>query len=73
MPPMGSGLYIKVLSSWEVIVASLALMFLLPLVFYVASTRARPRRSTALRRAASKPAKRAESTKRPADAGEAEE
>ncbi len=41
---MDSGLYIKVFSSWEVIVVSLLLMLFLPLVFYVASTRSKPRK-----------------------------
>ena len=41
---MDSGLYIKVFSSWEVIVVSLILMLLLPLVFFVASTRSKPRK-----------------------------
>jgi hypothetical protein len=40
---MDSGLFAKVLSSPEVIVASLALIFLLPLVFFIASTRSRRR------------------------------
>jgi hypothetical protein len=36
---MESGLYLSVLSSWEVIAACLFLMFLLPLVFFLASTK----------------------------------
>jgi hypothetical protein len=40
---MDSGLFAKVFSSPEVIVASLALIFLLPLVFFIASTRSRRR------------------------------
>ena len=36
---MDSGVFGQVFSSWEVIVTSLILMFLLPLVFFVASTR----------------------------------
>ena len=61
---MDSGLFAKVLSSPEVIVTSLALIFLLPLVFFIASTRSRrrsvrvaPRPGAArLRRAAAVPA-----------------
>jgi len=41
---MGSGLFISVFSSWEVILTALLLMFLLPLVFYVASTKSRPKK-----------------------------
>jgi len=40
---MDSGLFAKVLSSPEVIVTSLALIFLLPLVFFIASARSRRR------------------------------
>jgi hypothetical protein len=40
---MDSGLFAKVFSSPEVIVVSLALIFLLPLVFFIASTRSRRR------------------------------
>jgi len=40
---MDSGLYLSVLSSWEVIAACLFLMFLLPLVFFIASTNSRKR------------------------------
>ena len=40
---MDSGLFAKVLSSPEVIVTSLALIFLLPVVFFIASTRSRRR------------------------------
>jgi hypothetical protein len=38
---MDSGLYVQVLSSTEVIAAALFMIFLLPLVFYIASTRSR--------------------------------
>jgi hypothetical protein len=38
---MDSGLLKSVLFSWEVIAVCIALMLLLPLVFYVASTRSR--------------------------------
>lgn len=40
---MDSGLFTKVLTSPEVIVTSLALILLLPLVFFIASTRSRRR------------------------------
>lgn len=40
---MESGLYLSVFSSWEVIAACLFVMFLLPLVFFVASTKSRRR------------------------------
>jgi hypothetical protein len=38
---MESGLYVQVFSSVEVIVACLFLIFLLPLVFFIASTKSR--------------------------------
>jgi hypothetical protein len=44
---MDSDLYLHVLSSWEVIAASLFMMLFLPLVFYVASTKTR-RKNTPL-------------------------
>ena len=40
---MDSGLYLSIFSSWEVIAACLFLMFLLPLVFFIASTSSRKR------------------------------
>jgi hypothetical protein len=40
---MESGLYLSVFSSWEVIAACLFVMFLLPFVFFVASTKSRRR------------------------------
>jgi hypothetical protein len=40
---MDSGLYLSVFSSWEVIAACLFVMFLLPLVFFLASTNSRRR------------------------------
>ena len=40
---MESGLYVKVFSSVEVIVACLFLILLLPLVFFIASTKSRRR------------------------------
>jgi hypothetical protein len=40
---MDSGLYLSIFSSWEVIAACLFLMFLLPLVFFIASTSSRRR------------------------------
>jgi hypothetical protein len=40
---MESGLYVQVFSSVEVIVACLFLIFLLPLVFFIASTKSRRR------------------------------
>jgi hypothetical protein len=60
---MDSGLYLSIFSSWEVIAACLFLMFLLPLVFFVASTKSRRRiplrvlrsRAPAKKRAASAP------------------
>ena len=67
---MDSGLFAKVLSSPEVIVASLAQIFLLPLVFFIASTRSRRRfvRSTA-RTAAARP-RLAAPARRPAEKNE---
>ena len=56
---MDSGLFTKVLSSPEVIVASLALIFLLPLVFFIASTRSRRRFVRAAPRAAASRTRRA--------------
>ena len=41
--PMDSGLYTKVFTSTEVIAASLFLILLLPLVFFIASTKSRRR------------------------------
>ena len=38
---MESGLFQSVLFSWEVVAGCIALMLLLPLVFYIASTRSR--------------------------------
>lgn len=46
---MDSDLYLHVFSSWEVIATSLILMLLLPLVFFVASTRSRNRRPPPVR------------------------
>ena len=40
---MDSGLYLSIFSSWEVIAACLFLMFLLPLVFFIASTKSHKR------------------------------
>jgi len=40
---MESGLFVQVLTSTEVIAASLFLILLLPLVFFIASTRSRKR------------------------------
>ena len=40
---MESGLFLSILSSWEVIAACLFVMFLLPLVFFLASTKSRSR------------------------------
>jgi len=40
---MDSGLYLSIFSSWEVIASCLFLMFLLPLVFFIASTRSHGR------------------------------
>jgi hypothetical protein len=57
---MDSGLYVQVFSSVEVIAAALFLIFLLPLVFYVASTRSRKMFVRGPSRARSvKPARRA--------------
>jgi hypothetical protein len=47
---MESGLYLSVFSSWEVIAACLFVMFLLPFVFFVASTRSRRRIPLGVRR-----------------------
>jgi hypothetical protein len=40
---MESGLFVQVITSTEVIAAALFLIFLLPLVFFIASTRSRRR------------------------------
>jgi hypothetical protein len=72
---MDSGLFIGVFSSWEVILTALLLMFLLPLVFYVASTKSRPKRQPSPRipklkpalKAAPKPAETAEEDRMPGD------
>ncbi|MGO9308029.1 MAG: hypothetical protein ACLQDL_03285 [Spirochaetia bacterium] len=40
---MDSGIFVQVLSSAEVIAASLVVILLLPLVFFIASTRSRRR------------------------------
>jgi len=56
---MDSGLYLSIFSSWEVIAACLFLMFLLPLVFFIASTtsnRRIPRRVLKPRAPVKKPA-----------------
>jgi len=63
---MDSGLFAKVLSSPEVIVASLALIFLLPLVFFIASTRSRRRFVRAAPRAAAARPRRAAAAPAPA-------
>jgi len=50
---MESGLYLSIVTSWEVIAVCLFLMFFLPLVFFVASTKSRrriPLRVTRIRR-----------------------
>jgi hypothetical protein len=50
---MESGLYLSIITSWEVIAVCLFVMFLLPLVFFVASTKSRrriPLRVTRIRR-----------------------
>jgi hypothetical protein len=65
---MESGLYLSIFSSWEVIAACLFVMFLLPFVFFMASTKSRrriPRRVLKIprppkRRAESPPAKQDE-------------
>jgi hypothetical protein len=49
---MDSGLYTKVFTSTEVIAASLFLILLLPLVFFIASTRSRRRFTASPRRSA---------------------
>jgi hypothetical protein len=57
---MESGLYLSIFSSWEVIAACLLVMFLLPLVFFLASTNSRkriPLRVLKKRAPAKKPAK----------------
>jgi hypothetical protein len=56
---MDSDLLIGVLSSWEVILTALLLMFLLPLVFYIASTKSKPKRSPPVRMPRMKPKKEA--------------
>jgi hypothetical protein len=57
---MESGLLLGILSTPEVIGASVFLMLLLPLVFFIASTRSRPRRPVA------KPAPKAPKAAKPA-------
>jgi hypothetical protein len=75
---MDSGLYTKVFTSTEVIAASLFLILLLPLVFFIASTRSRrrfvrpagPHRSARPRvrpKPAARDAEGAEEPERPAD------
>jgi hypothetical protein len=69
---MDSGLFVQVLSSTEVIAAALFLILLLPLVFFIASTRSRKRfvRGPSLARATkrARPAvKPAEETDEPDD------
>jgi hypothetical protein len=49
---MESGQFVHIFSSWEVIASCLLLMFLLPLVFFVASARSPVRRPAAVRVAA---------------------
>jgi hypothetical protein len=45
MLPMSPGLFLKLFSSWQLIVVCAGIMFLLPLIFYLASRRpARPKR-----------------------------
>jgi hypothetical protein len=65
---MESGLYVQVFSSVEVIVAALFLIFLLPLVFFIASTKSRRRfvRLTAKPRT-SRPARHAPKETPPAE------
>jgi hypothetical protein len=41
-----SALYLRLFSSWQIIAVCLLLMFLLPLVFYVASTKSRKKSSS---------------------------
>ena len=45
---MDSGVFGQVFSSWEVIATSLILILMLPLVFFVASTKARKRKPVRL-------------------------
>ncbi len=68
---MDSGLYVQVLSSGEVIAAALFLILLLPLVFYIASTKSRRKivRPPA-RRSRARPARKPVPAPKPADADE---
>jgi hypothetical protein len=54
---MESGLYLSIITSWEVIAVCLFLMFLLPLVFFVASTKSRRRISLRVTRVRRPPKK----------------
>jgi hypothetical protein len=54
---MDSDLYLHVLSSWEVIAASLFMMLFLPIVFYVASTKTRRKNTPPTRVKMPKPKK----------------
>jgi hypothetical protein len=70
---MDSGLYLSIFLSWEVIAACLFLMFLLPLVFFLASTNSRRRIPLRVLRARVPAKKRTQGpTPRPAE-GEDEE
>lgn len=51
---MDSGLLLNILSSWQVIVACIVIMFLLPIIFFLAAGR----------RARKRPVRRAAGTKR---------
>jgi hypothetical protein len=59
---MESGLYLSVFSSWQVIAVCLFLMFLLPVVFFLASTTSRRRIPLRVLRLRAPPRKR---TQRP--------
>jgi hypothetical protein len=55
---MESGQLVHVFSSWEVIVSCLLLLFLLPIVFFVASARSPVRRALPARMAGPRPARK---------------
>jgi hypothetical protein len=66
---MDSDLFLHVLSSWEVIAVSIALILFLPLVFYVASAKTRRRNTPPAR---TRPAARPKPAAKPAQAAEEE-
>ncbi len=70
---MESGQFLHILSSWQVIASCLLLMFLLPLVFFVASARSPVRRPVHARPAAGRGAARKAPAKPPREESESED